>query len=58
MLTECPFLVGLIRDQLRAEILVVIKGFLSSKDCISLYSGTSWNGDTKLPCEETRETED
>jgi len=56
MLTERPFPVGLLRDQLCAKILV--KGFLSRKDCISLYSGTSWNGDTKLPCEETRETED
>lgn len=51
---------GLLGDQpLCAKIPVVIKGFLSGRLCVSLYSGkVTWRSDSELPYLETREIQD
>lgn len=59
MWSVCPLLMGLLGDQpLCAKILVVIKGFLSGRLCVSLYSGTTWKDDSEFPYLEMRETQD
>lgn len=58
MWIECPLLMGLLGDQLCAEILGVIKRLLSRSLCLSLYSGTTWKGYCELPYCEMKEIQD